>query len=87
MLELADRLYLLYAASLLVEEAAVQSRQGSYRKLVIAAEFIRRRLTLQPEGWSGPRPGSGRWFSTIIAWESVPGEAAAELLDSLKTAV
>ena len=87
MLELADRLYLLYAASLLVEEADAQARQGSYRKLVIAAEFVRRRLTLQPEGWSGPRPGSGRWSSAIIAWESVPGEAAAELLDSLKTAV
>ena len=83
MRELAERLYLLYAASLLVEEADAQATTGSYRKLVIAAEFVRRRLTFQPEGWSGPRPGSGRWFDAILRWRPVPAEAAAGLIDAL----
>ena len=87
MLELADRLYLLYAASLLVEEASVQAREGSYRKLVVAAEFIRRRLTLQAEGWGGPRPGSGDWFTAVRDWEPVPAEAATELLESLEAVI
>lgn len=83
MRELAERLYLLYAASLLVEEADAQAAMGSYRKLVIASEFVRRRLTLQPEGWSGPRPGSGRWFEAIEQWQPVPVDAATGLVDAL----
>jgi acyl-CoA dehydrogenase len=83
MLELCDRLYLLYAASLLVEEAGVQATAGSHRKLVIAAEFIRRRLLRLPEGWTGPRPGSGTWFRAVIDWQPVPPGAATALLDHL----
>jgi hypothetical protein len=86
MLELADRLYLLYAASLLVEEADVQASQGSYRKLVVAAEFIRRRLLRTPEGWLGPRPGSGAWFRAVHEWQPVPAEAALGLLGCLTLA-
>ncbi|MGH2583845.1 MAG: acyl-CoA dehydrogenase family protein, partial [Dehalococcoidia bacterium] len=85
MLELAQRLYLLYAASLLVEEAQMQATAGSYRKLVIAAEFIRRRLTFQSEGWTGPRPGSGAWFNAIMRWEPVPAAAAEGLLGALES--
>ena len=83
MLELADRLYLLYAASLLVEEAEVQARQGSYRKLVIATEFMRRRLLRLPDGWDGPRPGSGSWFHATQNWLPVPADAVRPLLDRL----
>jgi acyl-CoA dehydrogenase len=83
MRELSERLYLLYAASLLVEEADAQAALGSYRKLLIAAEFVRRRLFFQPEGWSGPRPGSGRWFEAVVAWQPIPAEATTGLLDAL----
>jgi alkylation response protein AidB-like acyl-CoA dehydrogenase len=84
MLELSDRLYQLYAASLLVEEAEAQARAGSYRKLVLAAEFIRRRLTADPDGWPGPRPGSGACFPALMRWQPVPGETARSLLDVLE---
>jgi acyl-CoA dehydrogenase len=84
MLELGDRLYLVYAASLLVEEAEVQSREGSYRKLLVSAEFIRRRLLRVPEGWTGPRPGSGRHFRAVMDWEAVPAEASDALLSALE---
>lgn len=85
--EMAERLFLLYAASLLIEEADAQAAAGSYRKLVIAAEFVRRRLTFQPEGWFGPRPGSGRWFEAIQQWTPVPADAATDLLDALHATI
>jgi acyl-CoA dehydrogenase len=87
MLELCDRLYQLYAASLLVEEAGAQAALGSYRKLVVAAEFIRRRLLRSPEGWTGPRPGSGTWFRAVLDWQPVPPGAATALLDHLASAM
>ena len=84
MRELAERLYLFYAASLLVEEADEQARGGSYRKLLVAAEFIRRRMTFQTEGWMGPRPASGRWFEAMIGWQPIPADAVTGLLDVLE---
>jgi hypothetical protein len=50
---------------------------------VIAAEFARRRLTFQAEGWLGPRPGSTRWFDAIQQWARVPAEAATDLIGAL----
>lgn len=81
--DLCERLYLVYAASLLIEEADAQAMTGSYRKLLVAAEFVRRRLTFQFEGWLGPRPGSSRWFDAIQRWAPVPAEAAAKLVHAL----
>jgi len=86
MLQVAERLYLLYAASLLTEEAEAQARQGSYRKLLITAEFIRRRLSPAPAPWLGPRPGSGPWLEGILEWQQIPASAAGGLLDRLATA-
>jgi hypothetical protein len=83
MLELCDRLFQLYAASLLVEEADAQAAQGSYRKLLIAAEFIRRRLLRGPDVWTGPRPGSGAWFRAVRDWQPVPADAALRLVDRI----
>jgi hypothetical protein len=82
--DLSERLYLAYAASLLIEEADAQATMGSYRKLLIAAEFVRRRLTFQPEGWLGPRPGSTRWFDAIQHWSQIPAVAADDLVDALR---
>jgi acyl-CoA dehydrogenase len=84
MIDLSDRLYQFYAASLLVEEAEAQARAGSERKLVLAAEFIRRRLTADPDGWLGPRPGSGACFPALLRWQPVPAGAADSLLDMLE---
>lgn len=83
MLELAQRLYLLYAASLLVDEADAQAAQGSHRKLLIAAEFIRRRLHPTDQLWLGPRPGSSNSFEAMLRWERIPAEASEELIAAM----
>lgn len=87
MLELAQRLYLLYAASLLLEEAGAQAAQGSHRKLLIAVEFIRRRLHSAAAPWLGPRPGSGRWFGAVLRWERIPAEASDGLVAALRSRI
>lgn len=87
MWRLSERLARLWAASLLLEEAdaeAVDAAASSYRKLVVAAEYLRRRLLL-PEGevWLGPRPAAGEWFDAVVDCAPVPGYAVTPLLDAL----
>lgn len=84
---LCERLARLWAASLLLEEAdaeAVAAAGGSYRSLVVAAEYLRRRL-LRPEGavWLGPRPAAGEWFAAVVDGAPVPARAVTPLLDAL----
>jgi hypothetical protein len=87
MWRLCERLARLWAASLLLEEADAEAGEranGSYRKLVVAVEYLRRRL-LVPEGevWLGPRPAAGQWFDAVVDCAPVPAEAVMPLLEAL----
>ncbi len=58
-----------------------------YRKLLIAAEYLRRRLLVaEGEVWLGPRPAAGAWFDAVADWGRVPAEAVTPLLDALEAA-
>ncbi len=86
MSRLSERLYRLWAASALIEEADAQATGGGgYRKLLVTAEYLRRRLVL-PDGevWLGPRPAASRWFDAVVDWQTVPAKAATSLLDALE---
>ncbi len=88
---LSERLARLWAASLLLEEADAEVGEaagGSYRKLVVAAEYLRRRLLL-PEGevWLGPRPAAGEWFDAVVDCAPMPAAAVIPLVEALTEAV
>jgi acyl-CoA dehydrogenase len=59
----------------------------SYRPLIVAGEYLRRRL-LVPEGevWLGPRPAAGEWFEPVVDHGYVPAAAAVPLLAALESA-
>lgn len=94
---LAERLNRLWTAALLIEEADAQASRtpqpgvtrslpnGGYRKLLVAAEYLRRRV-LVPAGevWLGPRPAGTAWFDAVADWRHVPPEAAGPLLAALE---
>lgn len=84
MLRLAERLYHLYVASLLVEEAQVQSEAGSRRKLVVLLEYLRRRVLRIEEPWTGPRPGSREAFAAVARWQPAGDGEALPLLRALQ---
>ena len=76
----------LWSASLLLEEAEFQATSDrSYRKLLVAAEYLRRRL-LPTAGdvWLGPRPAATDWFDAVVDWRPVPAEASAPLIGALQ---
>jgi acyl-CoA dehydrogenase len=65
--------------------AARPGERSGYRKLVVAAEYLRRRL-LVPEGevWLGPRPAATAWFDAVADCVPVPAEAVLPLLGALE---
>ncbi len=84
MWRLAERLARLWTASTLLEEAEAESGT-SYRKLVVACEYLRRRVLL-PEGevWLGPRPAATGWFDAVTDSTPVPAAAAVPLINALE---
>ncbi len=82
----AERLGRLVAAALLIEEADAEARcWGDYRKLLVAAEYLRRRIVVPETAvWLGPSPAAGAAFHAVAGDGSLSPDPAARLLAALE---
>ncbi|PET78071.1 hypothetical protein CN514_00310 [Bacillus sp. AFS001701] len=84
--QLMNRMYHVFAASLLLDEADVQiSEQGSYRKLYMTLQYIHRYLLSNGlDEFSYSDQSLLQWFDAIVDWEQVPEKAVESLLKNVQ---
>lgn len=87
--QLMNRMYHVFAASLLLEEANVQiTEQGNYRKLYMTLQYINRYfLSNGFDDFSYSDQSLLQWFETIVDWDQVPGKAVESLLNNVQQSV
>lgn len=83
--QLLNRMYHVFAASLLFAEANEQiSDDGNYRKLYMAVQYIHRyMLTNGFDDTSYSHSSLLKWFDAIVDWKHVPAEAVEEMIDMI----
>jgi len=73
---LADLLYHLLAAALLLGEGqGLRDRSGDYRKLLVAALYVKKWLQPTPPGHAVFTPQQLHWLDALIDWTPVPAAA------------
>ncbi|WP_169907525.1 acyl-CoA dehydrogenase family protein [Priestia abyssalis] len=87
--QLMNRMYHVFAASLLLDEASVQiTEQGNYRKLYMTLQYIHRHLLTNGfDDFSYSDPSLLQWFDAIVDWDQVPDQAVEALLKHVQQSV
>lgn len=87
--KLMNRMYHVYAASLLLEEADEEiDAQQSYRKLYLTAQYVSRYFVANGlDDFDGADCSLLSWFNQIVDWGQVPEEATEALLQQVESAI
>ena len=84
--QLMNRMYHVFAASLMLNEAAVQiAEQENYRKLYMALQYVQRYLLANGlDELSYSDSSLLQWFDAIADFGQVPNQAVESLLENMK---